>query len=190
MGLEATSVRVRVQNADLDMVYDRTVNMVNNGMTQADWYNFFTAPRFYQSTLLLTDIPGTAGARITITITNAGGQAACGLCLPGKRVELGATLLGVELGITDYSVKNTDEWGNVDVTERGYADRVTLPVQIQNDLLEPLKRTLLQYRARPALYVGHPDYPSSIVYGWYKDLSVSVPYPTYSTFSLEIESTT
>jgi hypothetical protein len=192
MGLEATSVRVQVVSAaePPETVYDQTRPMVNSAMTSPDWYDMLAAPRFYQSTAIFDDIPGTAGARVTLTITNAGGQAAVGTCVFGQRVELGATLLGVELGFVDYSVKTVDEWGGVDVQERGYSDRVVLPVDIHNDLIEPLKRTLLQFRARPALYVGHPSYPSTVVYGWFRDLSVSVPYPTHATYSLEIESTT
>lgn len=190
MNLEATSVRVKVQDAALATVYDRTVDLEVVGLVGADWYEFLTAPRFYQDKVLLTDIPGTTGARVTITITNTGGAAACGVCLVGKRVELGVSLKGAEIGFTDYSVKSTDEWGNVDVQERGFSDRATLPVEISNELLEPLKRTLLQFRARPALYVGHPDLPSTIVYGWFRDLSISVPYPNHSLYNLELESTT
>lgn len=192
MGLEATSVRVQVATPGESptTAYDQTRPMVNSAMTSPDWYDFLAAPRNYQSTAVFDDIPGTAGARVTITITNTGGQAAVGTCVFGQRVELGATLRGIDIGFVDYSVKTVDEWGSVDVQERGYSDRVSLPVKIHNDLLEPLKHTLLQFRARPALYVGHPSYPSTVVYGWFRDLSVSVPYPTYSTYSLEIESTT
>ena len=123
------------------------------------------------------------------SITNDDAAAACGNCIVGKRVELGISLTNAQVGFTDYSVKTVDEWGNVDVQERGFADRVTLPVDTPNYLLEPLKRTLLQFRATPALYVGSPELPSSIVYGWFKSLEVTIPYPHNSHYSLEIEST-
>lgn len=189
LNLEATSVRVQVQDSTLATVYDRTVALEVIGMATPDWYEFLSSPRFYQDKVLLTDIPGTTGARITITITNTDATAACGNCIVGKRVELGISLTNAQVGFTDYSVKTVDEWGNVDVQERGYADRVTLPVDIPNYLLEPLKRTLLQFRATPALYVGSPELPSSIVYGWFKSLEVTIPYPDNSQYSLEIEAT-
>lgn len=192
LNLDATSVRVRVTSADDPPVvlYDRTKEMVTTSMLLSNWYDWFFAPRYRQRSLLLDDIPASRAALVTITITDAGGQAACGCCIVGKRIELGATLAGVSLGIKDYSVKAEDDFGNVTVTQRGYSDRASLPVLIANELLEPVKQTLIDFRARPALWVGSANLPSTIIYGFYKALIITVPYPTMSNYTLDIEGLT
>jgi O6-methylguanine-DNA--protein-cysteine methyltransferase len=185
----ATSVRVRVATAANPsvIVYDKTMPMVATAMVISNWYDWFFAPRHAKRQALFDDIPATVGARVTITITNNGGQAACGACIFGKRIELGATLRGLELGLKNYSVKTEDEWGGMSVTRRGYSDRDSFPVSVHNDLLEPLKATMIDFRARPALWVGSPAFPSTIVYGYYKDLRFTVPYEASSNYTLEIE---
>lgn len=193
LNLEATSVRVQVVASTAVppvTTYDQTRSMVTTAMVISNWYDYFTAPRHYQSSVLFDDIPGTAGATVTITITHSGGQAACGRCIVGKRVELGATLLGLGTGFKDYSVKARDGFGNMTVKEGDYSKRLVLPVRVHNDLLEPLERTLIGFRATAAMYIGHREFPTSWAYGWFTDLNVTVPYPTFATYELEIESTT
>lgn len=190
LNLEATSVRVQVQTGSpLATVYDRTTSLLA-GAAVNTWYDWFFAERTVGQTLVLDDLPPASNPVINITITNAGGQAACGVCIVGKQTYIGAAEYGTAVALKDYSLKTTDDFGNVTTKQRAYSDRLTVPVRLHNDTLDSIKRLLTKYRTVPVLWVGSPSIPSTIVYGYYKDFSAVIAYPKESTCNLEIEGLT
>jgi hypothetical protein len=190
LNLAASSVHVQVQaGSPLAVVYDRTTALIAPAAV-TNWYDWFFAPRHVGTSLVLDDLPPVTDALITVSITNPGGQAACGVCIVGKQTHIGDALMGASVGIKDYSLKTTDDFGNVTTKQRAYSDRLTIPVRLHTDSVEPVKRLLAKYRAVPLLWVGHARLPSTIVYGYYKDFSAVINYATEATCNLEIEGLT
>jgi len=63
-------------------------------------------------------------------------------------------------------------------------------VWIKGTEVDLVKRLLSQYRATPIVYIGADAYASTILYGYYKDFSIDIAYPTISICSLELEGLT
>lgn len=190
LNLTATSVRVKVEaGSPLATVYDRTTDLVTSPAV-TNWYEWFYSARYVGQSLVLDDLPPVIDSTITITITNTGGQAACGVCIIGKQTYIGDAQFGAAIGLKDYSLKTTDDFGNVATKQRAYSDRLTVPILLHNDVLDSIKRLLTKYRTVPVLWVGSPGIPSTIVYGYYKDFSAVIAYPKESTCNLEIEGLT
>lgn len=185
--IDCSSIRV-VMNDDIDGdVYDETVSGVSPSGIQ-DWYAYFTEPIVRKTDILFNDLPLYANTNITVTISGGTGNTVyCGLCYIGNMLNVGGTQYGMTLGITDYSVKSQDDWGNYSITERAYSRRMTALVRVENDYVGALHSLLSKYRALPVVYIGSDSYEPSYVFGFYKDFNIEIPHPAYSLCSIEIE---
>lgn len=108
----------------------------------------------------------------------------------GNYSQIGTTQYGLTAGITDYSIKETNEFGYTDFVRRGYSKKISAQVFIDNDDLNYALRNLYDLRAQPTLWVFSDEDKYSnaaVVFGYYKDFSVVIPYPTSSMCSIEIE---
>ena len=170
-------------------VYTRTVAL--DASEVGDYYEYFFAPFVQKSTVVLTDLPPYTDGIVTISLTG-GGSVSLGVCAVGLQSDLGGTQYGATAGITDYSLKTTDAFGNTTLTQRSYAKRTTSKLWLDKGAINRVHRKLANLRATPCVWVGVEDdeLEPLTVYGFYKDFQVEVAYPTVAMCSLEIEGLT
>lgn len=187
--VDCATARVRVIDAIDGVVYDQTKNMVSDsGIT--DWYAYSFEPITRLRDYVFTELPPYLNAQIEVTLTNTGGTALCGACVPGLSRNIGSTLVGAQPGIQDYSVKQKDAYGNYSILERAYNKRASFQVKVENTLIDELQIILAGYRAIAAIYVGDDGYTSTMVYGYYKDFSIVISYQDTSILNLDLEGLT
>lgn len=157
-----------------------------------DWYMYFFDPIIQKDSLIVENLPPYTAAHITISIASAGANAECGTLSLGTMVEVGQTRYGAEIGILDYSKKETDIFGITSVLERAYAKRIEARVLIDNDRLDYIARQLSAVRATPCVWAADNSggYSSMVAYGFYKDWRINISYPNQSDASLTIEGLT
>ncbi|PTQ12965.1 hypothetical protein CLG96_02140 [Sphingomonas oleivorans] len=161
--LDVTAASVRVQAAG----YDRTQALAASpGM------------------VTFLDLPATTGA-ITVTISGSGTVSA-GTLLIGHLVGLGITESSPTAAITDYSRKETDDFGEVTLVERAWAKRMSVRGLIDTAAVDVVAGRIANVRATPALWIGDESLESVTVYGFFKDFSIEVGDAT-STLSLSVE---
>jgi hypothetical protein len=152
------------------------------------WSPTTYADGLYISDVVKTDFPLTyLTPHLVIVLTNTGGTAKIGEIVVGTSESIGSMHYAPEVGITDYSIKTVDAFGNYTILERAYSKRLSCETSILNILLDATYNVLAEQRAAPAVWVGSADYASMIVYGFYKDFSITIPYKNYSLCTLEIE---
>ena len=105
----------------------------------------------------------------------------------GTTVEIGDTLAGVGISITDYSKKSTDDFGVTSVVERSYARRIESQILVENKRIDFVAKQLASVRATPAVWIISDARAATVAYGFYKDWSIDIPYPTHSQARLMIE---
>jgi hypothetical protein len=184
-GLDATQVQVIVTSA-AGTIYDETYPL-NADLGVHTWYQWLTQEREFRTDLVLLDLPRNAGNTIRVIISAPAASVACGTMVLGQQRDLGSTALGAKGGITDYSKKSTDDFGNVSLVERPFTKRWSFQPLVEKQQVDPLFRILSQYRATPIVWIGDEGYSSTIIYGWARDWNVAISYPTQSLLSLEIE---
>jgi len=167
------------------------------------------------TSFLFLDLVVPAGADVTVTINAGGGGSSTrtwsdtatwddgaswadtmplpgagsvtvGTILIGQLRALGLTEASPSASITDYSRKETDDFGAVTVVERAWAKRMTTRALIRTDALDLVANRLAAVRARPVLWVGQEGLESLTVYGFAKEWSIEVG-ATTSKLSLSIE---
>jgi hypothetical protein len=163
------------------------------GDNPIDWYDYFYFDTTDQRTqAIFLDLPaGITDAHATFEVSAASGSAvSIGSFIFGNSVTIGSAEYGISAGITDYSTKETDEYGTTEFIIREFSKRVTVDLQIENTSLNKIQRVLYGLRATPALWICTDDAryeEATIVFGFYRDFTTTIPYPTISKCSLEIE---
>jgi hypothetical protein len=189
LNVSALSAHITLTAAAVGVVYDHTASLVSpSGIT--DWYAYFFEPIARLADIVFTGLPPYANATLSVTLSAAGETVACGALVAGFSKTLGDLQFSPKLGITDYSVKQADEFGNFTILERAYAKRSDFSVIVQNTFVDELITLLAGYRATPVLYIGNTDYTSTAVYGFYRDFQVEIAYPDVSFCTLELEGLT
>lgn len=169
-------------------VYEATVAL--DASEIGDYYDYFFGAFVQRTSVVLTDLPPYSNGIITITLTGA--TVSLGLLSTGLASDLGGAQYGATAGITDYSTKTTDAFGNTTLLQRAYARRTSCKLWLSNASINRVHRKLADLRATPCVWVGVEDdeYDPLTVFGFYKDFQVEVAYPTVSMCSLEIEGMT
>ena len=182
----AATVQVSVV-ADSATIYDQTFTIGDDAIL-FDWYDYFFEDIDPQTELTVVGLPVYSGGQITVTISHPT-TAKCGTLAVGRLVDIGETRFGARVGITDYSRKETDIYGNTTVTERSYAKRIDAELIVLNSRLDYVTKKLADVRATPVVWITDDaiTYGSMTIYGFYKDWGINVAYPLHSEASLTIE---
>jgi hypothetical protein len=167
-------------------IYSRTVNL--DGSYVYDWYMYFFEPFTQIGEVVLTDIPPYSNSRMTFTLSGTG-TVAIGQLSFGTFYELGDAEYGATAGIIDYSRKDTDEFGATTFVQRAFSKRMTARLMLDAMQMNKVQRVLSDIRATPAVWIGAEGeaYSPLVIYGFYRDFTIDVAYPTKSYCSLEIE---
>lgn len=194
INLDAAFAKVTIRDGvSGPIVYERTAGL--SGENVQDWYQyFFYDPLLKQTQVIFDQIPPYSNAHITLEVEASPGEyASIAQIVYGNISDIGTTQYGVNAGIVDYSIKNTDEFGNTSFVKRAYSKRVSAQVIVENSQLNRVQNYLYSIRATPAVWLVSDDptfQEALIVYGWYRDFSTDISYPTFSMMSIEIEGLT
>lgn len=167
-------------------VYSATLAPVLDTAPIIDFYSYFFESIVRRTTMVLTDLPPYVGMQITIVIAGSG-TVQCGTCVVGRVYEIGDSMLGAQIGITDYSKKSTDDFGATTVVERGYANRMTMRASMPAAAVTRVATRLKSIRAVPVVWIGADDIESTVIYGWCRDWGVDLQLKTTYFCSLTIE---
>lgn len=108
----------------------------------------------------------------------------------GLLYDIGQTQYGVSIGITDYSKKVTDEFGNTSFVKRAFSKKMQARLLLDKSKFNTVVNLLSDLRASPSVWIATDDaaYSSGVViYGYYKDFALDISYPTMCSCSLEVE---
>jgi len=160
-----------------------------------DWYDYFYDPSIVERTqIIYTGIPSYSNSVITVRLDTAVSEiTSIGQALFGVLNTLGGTQYGANAGITDYSKKETDEFGNITFVERAFSKKLSAQVFIDNIRLNKVQNLLTSLRAKPSVWIASEDTrfeETLIIYGYYRDFNSVISYPSYSLCSIEIEGLT
>jgi len=188
--VDANVIRVTEFNSDLTPLgYDKSISLKTRPVD--NWYDYFFSDFVYAKTAVFSGFPPLTGRIFAVTVTKLGGIAKVGTCVLGRARQIGWTELGASVGIIDFSVKSTDDFGNTTFIERPSSKRMSLSVAIPPDSVDDVINVLTPYRAKPVMYMAvGSKYASMVMLGKYQSLDVVIPGSIFSQCNLEIEGLT
>ena len=184
LNVNAASVRVRVTDPTDGLVKDETTSMIAP-VTDSDWYMWFFEPITRKDFLLSTMPPyGSASVRVELIDT---ATASCGVLAMALSRKIGeGALAGARVGITDYSGKERDTWGQYQLVERGYSNKASISTIVMKNMVDPVAKLLAKRRAKPTLCIASDSYSSLVLFGLVS-FETTISYATHSLCNLEIE---
>jgi hypothetical protein len=129
------------------------------------------------------------GSVIQVDVTPNGSEVpAIGCMSIGTARELGIAMSGFNVGIVDRSVKDEDEFGNMDVVERTYSKRMSGTLALESSAVDAVTNLLADYRAEVAMYVATGgSYSATTMLGYYKSFEMTVQGPVISYCFIDVE---
>jgi len=86
-----------------------------------------------------------------------------------------------------YSRKDTDDFGNFFIVERAYSKRAEFDLRLDTARVATVQRLLASLRTRPVVWIGEASYEATLVFGFFKDFSISISGPSISDGTLTVE---
>ena len=193
INMQALIANVALTDPTNGFVYSQIFGLA--GGTVYNWYEyFFNNPLLQRTQVVATDVPMYTEGLVTIRLTAAPSDiVSVAQIILGNLTTIGGTQYGAKVGIIDYSKKETDAFGNTTFVQRAFSKRLTAEVHLANSELNRVQRFLYSIRAKPSVWIASSDptfEEALIVYGFYRDFSTDISYPTVSFCSLEIEGLT
>lgn len=187
LGLSADSAQLIMTDGVEGEVYNETISLTD--IAAIDWWEYFFTTYDSMDTALFEDIPPYPDAVLVLTIsrTNPLDDASCGRVVAGPIAELGVTNYGTDVGIVDYSIRERDEFGNLQIVPRRTVKRVGYDVTLESILVDYVQRALSKISATPALFIGDHTYESTIVFGLYRDFTINLSGVSTSAATIEVE---
>lgn len=130
------------------------------------WYDFFYEEPIRSGDVVFDGIPPYAAAEITISVDNAGLDAAIGGCFVGKSRTIGLTQWELTAGVLSYSTTSTDTFGNTTMVKRANAKRMNFDVRIPEGFESEAFRLLTEYTDVEMVFIASSDYSMTIAYGY------------------------
>lgn len=190
-GLSGTSLTVKIVDTQTNnTIFNQTYDLDDTIII--DWYTYFFEPYNSREDLLVLNIPPYGNTAVTVTLSSGSANVEIGTMVAGNLIPLGGTQYGVNVGIKDYSVKETNDFGDITFIRRAYSKRMSASVFVYNKDLRRVHKTLTELRAVPAVWIGSEDskYEPTVLYGFYKDFSTEISYPDASIMNIELEGLT
>lgn len=187
--ISASSILLEIMDSSNTILYTKTV-VLTDAAPIANWYDYFTTDISIQPQVFIEDIPSYVGCTYRILITN-GGAVSLSNFIFGKVTNLGSPQYGVTGSILDYSKKDVDAFGKVNLVKRAFSKRADIKLHLPTGMTNGTYNTLVKLRATPCYWTfttGGFDQLS--IFGFYRDFSVEIAYPSYSICSLQIEGLT
>lgn len=182
-------VRAKVTAAGFGVVYDVTVEITST-INLSTWYEWTFGERIAVTQHVFQNIPAYPNSVLRVEFTSSAGGG-IGVLMFGNEKSIGlAARPGARLGIQDFSRKERNAWGDTVLVQRAFAKRVNVSVDIPNSQVDNVYVALAQARATPCLWILHDAIVSMQVFGFYNNFEISIPYPSYSECSLDIEGLT
>lgn len=196
-GVKSPRIDLIIQNSSLVTVSTRTKFLLDDGEVSDYWDYFFSEP-YSASECIFRGLNVPDGGRLIIRIydnpTSGGFGVApsLGEIIIGKSKFIGETLEGSGRGITDYSRKDRDVFGNLTIVQRSYARRVTFNVFIDPGRTNFIESKLAAMRATPTAFYSYEDATryGLTVLGIYKDFFIPLTTVDAAFASFEIEGVT
>lgn len=185
----ATSLRIEVNDATYGELFDETTDL-SAIQSSSDWWDWSFGARSAPTLAINLSIPGTPTAEITITLTGTA-DLAVGVILLGQAVAYGLGVkYGAKVGLQDYSRKENNVWGDTILAQRNYAKRASFSMELERPEADAFYNLLTKLRAVPCLWIGSEGYECTIIFGFFKEFEILIPYPNHCDCSLELEGLT
>lgn len=184
--LEATSVVITARRGGV-VVHTENLSLIDNSNI-VDIYSYLTEPLNRKTEFAVSGITLPTDVEITVTISGGSGEKVkVGALVFGKARNIGILLTNWRLSLTDYSLKEFDEFGYYFLTRRASSDGGTFPMILPRGETRGVYNRFKDLRGIPCVWLIERD---TVMFGFYRAFEPVFANKEYSEFDLVIEGLT
>jgi|GEM_PF-2777045 len=184
--LDANEIRIAMTDQKRGLVYTETRSQVVS-RSMASFYRWAFKRIRRRSYFLTLKLPVYANALVTILIRRPGGVAKCGMCMLGPATDVGLSHYGLSTELKDFSDTSFNPDGTSKTVVRGYAKRMSVDVEVDNQEIDDVEEELIAFRQKVVVYVGTVLFGSAMLVGKFSSLKKVIPGLRKSRLSLQVE---
>jgi len=183
-----SSALVTVNDPAAGEVYNREVRLTDNSAV-VGFYSYLFQPIVRKTQFVLIDLPLYVNATVSFEF-NGSDPMDIGEIVLGKQVSLGVAVYGSGFKLMDFSVANTDEFGNfTGVTRRRFSKLVDFDVRIEKSRLNFVYNQLSDLRATSAVWIGEgTEDDATLALGYYRNNQINIDAPSYCSATIQVQS--
>jgi hypothetical protein len=188
IGCTAASVVVTVTNAG-NTLYSNTYSLLSRNT--GSWYSYFFGVFSFTSAIVKFDLPYNINNTITFTFSVPAGGSIGGIII-GNKLDIGNIQVSPTIEQLNFSTIERDVFGNSVLIPRRSVPRTSQKVFTTKENVNKLLAARSDLNAIPALWAGIDDasdeyFAPLLIFGVYKEFSISMEYPDYATVTLQLE---
>lgn len=167
-------------------VYNRDVDLTDDQMV-IDEYTWFFSPIVFRTQFVLIDLPAYNNPKIEVTFSGDA-SIAVGEVFIGNQQSLGEALYGTAVETVDYSVYETDDFGNRQVVRRRTADLVEFRIAVQKNRINYVRNILKDVRGVNCVWFGENAIDdATLVYGFGRGSRIPIETPTINEMIITVQ---
>lgn len=191
VNLQGSSVKVKVIGDGGEVDYEGTYEIIRD-IEGFSLYAYDYDLIESVDSIANTDVPISIYGTLSVEIDpgGPGSVAGVGHVIAGRARTLGMSKYDAEVGITDYSKKETDDFGVTTFVRRSYAKVASLELYLHPSQSDFVAATLQELRATPSLWIGDNvdnGYTALTIYGWVEDWRSVYSGPNEQQLSVDIQ---
>lgn len=180
-----TSVRYQVYSALSVLVYDRTLEAIDNE-ARTNWYDWLFSPVIQRYKFFVNDIPRAANQRLVVTVSGSG-TVGVGTLVVGKSVNLGVACYGTSFRYVNLTRVDENEFGDLVLTPRRKYKLIDFDVRTKKSLLDFTVNQLSMLVDKPCVWAGTAEADdATAVFGYYVDWQQNIDNPEKCTATFKI----
>lgn len=113
------------------------------------------------------------GGNLQLTLTGTGTVKLGNVCI-GTFSDVGVTDWGLSMGMTDFTRKDPNAFGDITISERDFSLEMEVPFTLATSDVDRVLNTYAAVRSTPVAWVGVPGFSSSVIYGFHSDVEIEV----------------
>lgn len=180
-----TSVRYQVYSALGVLVYDRTLEAIDN-TARTNWWDWLFNPIVQRYNFCVYDIPRAPNQKLVVTVSGTV-EVGVGTLVIGTRLNLGVAQYGASFRYVNLSRVDENEFGDLVITKRRKYKLVDFDVMSDKGTINFIVNKLSNLVDKPCIWSGttNQDDPTT-VYGYYVDWQQNIDQPSLCSATYKI----
>ena len=168
------------------VVYNNTVDLTDDEIV-VDEYTWCFSPIIFRSQSVLLDLPAYNNPQIDVTL-NGSASIGVGEIVIGNSLTLGMAGYGTAVETLDYSVYETDDFGNRRVIRRRTADLTEFKVGVMKNRINYVRNVLKDLRGVNCVWVGEGvEDDATLVYGFGRGSRIPIETPSINEMIITVQ---
>lgn len=181
-----SDVVVTVTDSVDGVVYSNTVDMTDD-IEVVDEYTWAFSPIIFRSQVILLDLPAYNNPQIDVTFSGAG-SVSVGEIVIGNSLTLGVATYGTAVETVDFSIYETDDFGNRRVVRRRTADLTEFKVAVMKNRINYVRNVLKDLRGVNCVWVGEGvEDDATLVYGFGRGSRIPIETPSMNEMIITVQ---